>query len=839
MGRSISKIVFAFFVVCGAVMSACSTNESSIVVEVVSGIVPGAQFTHVTVSRVLPNAGVGTMPIDPHDIAATFGQDYAHGFRVATFDAVPHGEHTIEVLLYKENGLLLMRRRVRVQTSGDFVLRVHITPNCIGVTCPSPGGNAGLSECLDGHCVDPRCNPPSREFCDAITFCNSEGDCAATSSCAEATCIDGICDAAPLDGACPDTQWCDPAVGAGCETRALVDGGIDADASMDGGTDDAAAPDAGPLCGSTCVDPDNTCLFGVVDCEGATPVCNATLVRTGTVCGAGRVCDVSGACVDCAEGGPCQVGCAMGQLSCATGTPACHVTSTSPRLAVGNACETSCGTAGTCPTPHVCSAAGECVSCIDGEPCSIGCEMGRVSCAMGGSCVLDNTHVAPFTPCGALHICDGRGSCVTCIDGAPYADGCYGGTITSCSTAAPAPASRSLLGATSECGERDVCSGDGFGCYAPYPALDVVPMQVFYGDRAAAATCAIRNDQTVQCWGNNASGALGWGRTESPPLHTKVDVVGLSDVAELRSGGGFFCAITDVGEVWCWGHNGAGQLGNGTFERALIPTRVLLPPGARAIDVAAGQYQVCAALEDGRTFCWGQIIREAPVYGETLSIPELMPNVDHAIKLASFRYFPGTCALLADGRVLCWGEGLSGAFGDGVERDGFSGGRLAMPVEVAGIDDAIDMDHNGFIGCVVRGNHQVWCWGGAEAVWGGRAGVFGNMARDLVAYSPLLVDLLPQDPPDAEAVIASGEIYVRRAGGDVWTWNTAAAPALAPAPLDRMRASHTGYTHSCAITGDGNAVCWGSNSVGAGELGSGHGVPSTAAVPVAVIGDTP
>lgn len=820
-----------------ALTSGCSDDNPSLVVEVVSGIVPVAQFATAEASILVPNGASGTEAIDSHEVIARIDQDFAHGFRIAEFGSVTPGEHTINVVLRKADGRLLIQRRTRVNIVGNYVLRVHVTPNCIGVVCPSPSGNAGFSECLDGHCVDPRCNPPSHEFCDEVTFCGTPSDCRETSSCATATCIDSICDAASIPGACPETEWCDPLAGAGCEPFFSLDGGVDPDASTDGGVANDASVDGGPLCGSTCVDPANMCLFGVIDCSGELPVCNASLVRTGTVCGDGLVCDVTGACAPCAEGGECQVGCATGHLSCATGTPACFVESTSPRLPTGNMCETSCGTAGTCPTPHVCSPAGECITCIDDAPCTSGCEMGRISCADGGVCVLDNTHVAPFTPCGAAHICDGRGECVTCLDGAAYEDGCYGGTITACGTAAPTAASRSLLAATSSCGETEVCSGDGYGCYEPYRALNVVPMAGYPEDYAhVRATCALLLDHTVQCWGSNRSGALGWGRVETPALHTKVSVVGLTNVVELAGGGGFFCARTDAGEVWCWGRNASGELGNGTQERAISPVQAMLP--AAAVQVVAGARQACAIVEGGDVYCWGELPRDPPVYIEQTSIPQLVPTLHGVRKLVAFPYFSGGgCALLDTGHIRCWGEALGGAFGDGVMRDGFSGGFLGTPVEVAIIDDAIDFDHNGLFGCAVRANHETWCWGGHEYITGA-AGFLGDMAGTHVAFAPIHADAMPESPADAVSVIVADHPYVRRASGEWWGFTSGQPPALAAPPLDHAQRIENG-THYCAVTSDGEAVCWGTNTEGCAELGSGHGVPSVAMTPVAVIGETP
>jgi alpha-tubulin suppressor-like RCC1 family protein len=94
------------------------------------------------------------------------------------------------------------------------------------------------------------------------------------------------------------------------------------------------------------------------------------------------------------------------------------------------------------------------------------------------------------------------------------------------------------------------------------------------GDHA----CALLEDATVRCWGQNKAGELGDGTTESSPGRI-VAVKGLADVAQIVAGRsvseGHTCALTRAGEVLCWGSNKDGQLGDGTKVDRAAPTRVL------------------------------------------------------------------------------------------------------------------------------------------------------------------------------------------------------------------------------------------------------------------------
>jgi len=48
-------------------------------------------------------------------------------------------------------------------------------------------------------------------------------------------------------------------------------------------------------------------------------------------------------------------------------------------------------------------------------------------------------------------------------------------------------------------------------------------------------------------------------------------------VSSIRVGYDHACGVTVTGEVYCWGGNGSGQLGDGSAARSLLPVRVTFP----------------------------------------------------------------------------------------------------------------------------------------------------------------------------------------------------------------------------------------------------------------------
>jgi uncharacterized repeat protein (TIGR01451 family) len=82
-------------------------------------------------------------------------------------------------------------------------------------------------------------------------------------------------------------------------------------------------------------------------------------------------------------------------------------------------------------------------------------------------------------------------------------------------------------------------------------------------------SCAVLADRTVRCWGNGASGRLGYGNTttigddETPGSVGPVDLGAGRTARAISAGGEHTCALLDDGNVRCWGAGFYGRLGYG------------------------------------------------------------------------------------------------------------------------------------------------------------------------------------------------------------------------------------------------------------------------------------
>ena len=136
-------------------------------------------------------------------------------------------------------------------------------------------------------------------------------------------------------------------------------------------------------------------------------------------------------------------------------------------------------------------------------------------------------------------------------------------------------------------------------------------------DEGSLYACAITMGGRVGCWGAQAAGELGSGSFISPvgvptPIASTLKFKAI-DANTNNSFLGFSCGLLQTGQAWCWGSNEFGQLGATgasscvfnatTFNCSAVPLPVV---GGRIFtQVAVGVRHTCALEGSGNVYCWG------------------------------------------------------------------------------------------------------------------------------------------------------------------------------------------------------------------------------------------
>jgi alpha-tubulin suppressor-like RCC1 family protein len=140
-----------------------------------------------------------------------------------------------------------------------------------------------------------------------------------------------------------------------------------------------------------------------------------------------------------------------------------------------------------------------------------------------------------------------------------------------------------------------------------------VPVQVQLPEGVTASAIAaglesglaLSSAGLVYAWGYNASGQLGDASTADSDVPVQVQLPGGTDATGVASGSNNGLALTSSGEVYGWGNNGYGQLGDGTTTNSDVPVEVHLPGGVTPSGIGSEWDAGLALTSTGALYAWG------------------------------------------------------------------------------------------------------------------------------------------------------------------------------------------------------------------------------------------
>lgn len=337
------------------------------------------------------------------------------------------------------------------------------------------------------------------------------------------------------------------------------------------------------------------------------------------------------------------------------------------------------------------------------------------------------------------------------------------------------------------------------------------PIQVRQIAAGGSHTCAVLNDDSLWCWGDNSRGELGVGddvfRSDVPLL-----VQALPRVKSVVLGMEHTCAIDMEDDLWCWG-----QAGFGCHMRVSLPQRFTRPGKVKSI--SASPYGICALNHESELYCAGTNLNR----WLTLEDPPMANGVQE------FAMGEGhLCTIDGKGVTTC--KGRSGA------------GQLGGSTNSSALEDSVTLTHPVFASiaaaddktCGIDVHEGLWCWGHNES---------GQLGYSIFQFNvlPAPVELKEIGPVqevsvllDHTCAVGSGKLYCWGASGEgVLAGKTSVYGAsfvenVAPLPstLDVIHLSAgASARHVCAIFNNGLARCWGNNTYG--QLGYGSRVQGT------------
>ena len=404
-----------------------------------------------------------------------------------------------------------------------------------------------------------------------------------------------------------------------------------------------------------------------------------------------------------------------------------------------------------------------------------------------------------------------------------------------------------------------------------------VPTPVFTDVAAGFSTgYALDSDGVIWAWGSNWYGQVGNGSTSTgavAPVQVLADASGnpLPKFAAVSSAYQVGLGLDVEGNIWAWGYNGSGLVGDGTYVNRWAPVeltvgvqgalQVQLP---KFVSVVGGVYTAYGLDADGHIWAWGANMNGQIGNGSTAGDGTISPvtgqNVQqtHPVEIMPGQTFTsiaagaaGIFALDSNGSIWTWGYCASYNLGTGTTCSVPS----SRPTPVQLTTSAAGQPLPPFQ-AVATGYYGGYALDGAGNIWSWGPGSYGQVGNGSTNTQTRPVQLSVVDAQGAAVsfqALAGGNFtgYALDSVGNVWSWgydgygnlgNGTQIDQTVPGelkldvtggPLPKFQAIASQNMTAYGLDADGRLWGWGAND--AGQVGNGSTANQLAPTPVATL----
>jgi alpha-tubulin suppressor-like RCC1 family protein len=337
-------------------------------------------------------------------------------------------------------------------------------------------------------------------------------------------------------------------------------------------------------------------------------------------------------------------------------------------------------------------------------------------------------------------------------------------------------------------------------------------------------TLGLTSSGALYAWGLNTSGQLGINSTVNTSVPVLVSGPSGASWSSISAGDSYSVGIATNGQLYAWGNNNSGQIGNGSVTSSSRPTLVSAPSGTSWAAVAAGGSHVLAVSTTGLLYAWGDNTQGQLGTNNTtaVSVPTLVSGPASTSWSVVAAHSNHSFAISTDFVLYGWGSNTGAELGINVttKNSHSSPVMVSGPSGVSWVQVATGNSHT----VAITANNELYAWGSNTR---GQVGVNGPTTS--VYLSPVTV------------AAADGSYWTNAACGDnhtlaidstgvLWAWGdnsvgqlglNSLVPGMEPSPVMVSGPTGTswsvisaGTSHSMAISFDNTVYGWGGNSTG-------------------------
>ena len=217
---------------------------------------------------------------------------------------------------------------------------------------------------------------------------------------------------------------------------------------------------------------------------------------------------------------------------------------------------------------------------------------------------------------------------------------------------------------------------------------------------------AIKTSGQLWGWGQNACGEIGDGTTTNRCSPVR-EISSSIDWCQVSGGVFHTAAVKTSGQIWSWGSGGDGQLGNGTvFTNRCSPVREFCS-ATDWCQVSVGFLHTAAVKTSGELWTWGQNscgrLGDGTITSRSSPVRERCSATDWCQVSVGDRH---TAAVKTSGQIWSWGFNLCTELGDGTTVDKCSPVR-----EFCSATDWCQVSAGCAHTAAIKTSGQIWAWG--------------------------------------------------------------------------------------------------------------------------------
>ena len=331
------------------------------------------------------------------------------------------------------------------------------------------------------------------------------------------------------------------------------------------------------------------------------------------------------------------------------------------------------------------------------------------------------------------------------------------------------------------------------------------------GNHSITASYSGQAESTVLTVNNAATSAeLVFGGSQG---NTDYDFTPTGEIAPIAAGSNHSAAVTKDGDLYMWGSNGGGRLGNGNRTNSYTPVKIMKNVAA----VSLGDEHSAAVTKDGSLYMWGYNRYGQLGNGSTTDsyTPiKIMENVT-AVSLGYYH----SAAVTKDGSLYMWGANYYGQLGDGSTTNSYT------PVKIMENVAAVSLGYNH--SAAITKDGSLYMWGNNNC---------GQLGNESTTNRSTPVKIM--EKVAAVSLGGNHSATITKDGG-LYTWgdnyfgqlgNGSIKNSYTPIKIMSNVVSSAGGSHTIALKNNGTVYNWGDNEYG--QLGNGS--TSSKASPVAI-----